>query len=64
VFPLPGDVVRLGNLDNRRRSAKAPWGRFHVLHWKPRLVAIAAVLALVLVALGGLGIEVDYNLYW
>jgi hypothetical protein len=39
-------------------------GRFHVLHWKPRLVAIAAVLALVLVALGGLGIEVDYNLYW
>jgi hypothetical protein len=36
----------------------------HVLHWKPRLVAIAAVLTLVLVALGGLGIEVDYNLYW
>jgi hypothetical protein len=37
-----------------------------VLHWKPRLVAIAVVLALVLVALGGLGIEVseNYNLYW
>jgi len=36
------------------------------LHWKPRLVAIAVVQALVLVALGGLGIEVgeNYNLYW
>lgn len=41
-------------------------GEFQVLHWKPRLVAIAVVLALVLVALGGLGIEVgeNYNLYW
>lgn len=39
-------------------------GRYTLLHWKPRLVAIAVVLALVLVALGGLGIEVDYNLYW
>ena len=39
-------------------------GEVHVLHWKPRLVAIAVVLALVLIALGGLGIEVDYNLYW
>ena len=37
-----------------------------MLHWKPRLVAIAVVLALMLVALGGLGIEVTeyYNLYW
>ena len=37
-----------------------------MLHWKPRLVAVAVVLALVLVALGGLGIEVgeSYNLYW
>jgi hypothetical protein len=35
-----------------------------LLHWKPRLVAIAVVLALVLVALGGLGFEIDYNLYW
>jgi hypothetical protein len=36
-----------------------------VLHWKPRLVAVAVVLALVLVTLG-LGIEVgeSYNLYW
>ena len=39
-------------------------GGFTLLHWKPRLVVIAAILALVLVALGGLGIEVDYNLYW
>jgi hypothetical protein len=35
-----------------------------MLHWKPRLVALAAVLALVLVALAGLGIEFAYNLYW
>jgi hypothetical protein len=35
-----------------------------VLHWKPRLIALAAVLALILVALGGLGIEFAYNLYW
>jgi len=35
-----------------------------LLHWKPRLIALAAVLALVLVALAGLGIELTYNLYW
>jgi hypothetical protein len=35
-----------------------------MLHWKPRLVALAAVLALIAVALGGLGIELAYNLYW
>jgi hypothetical protein len=40
-------------------------GRFTLLHWKPRLVAIAAVLALMLVALGGLAVElIEYNLYW
>jgi hypothetical protein len=41
-----------------------PLGRSTLLHWRPRLVALAAVIALVLLALGGLGIEVDYNLYW
>jgi hypothetical protein len=56
----PGSAtLRIGGV-----LCKAPWGRFTLLHWKPRLVAIAAVLALVLIALGGLGIEVDYNLYW
>jgi hypothetical protein len=36
-----------------------------LLHWSPRrLVALITVIALILVALGGLGIEVDYNLYW
>jgi hypothetical protein len=38
-----------------------------MLHWKPRLVVLAAILALVLVALGGLGFEGSlsgYNLYW
>ncbi|MDX6491143.1 MAG: hypothetical protein QOD43_1388 [Gaiellaceae bacterium] len=38
-----------------------------MLHWKTRLVAVAAILALILLALGGLGIEdslTGYNLYW
>lgn len=38
-----------------------------MLHWKPRLVVLAAILALILVALGGLGFEetlTSYNLYW
>jgi hypothetical protein len=42
-------------------------GRLTMLHWKPRLVAVAAILALILLALGGLGIEdslTGYNLYW
>jgi len=43
-------------------------GRLTMLQWKPRLVVLAAILALVLLAaLGGLGfgdIQIDYNLYW
>jgi hypothetical protein len=35
-----------------------------MLHWSPRLVTLAAALALILVALGGLGYETAYNLYW
>jgi hypothetical protein len=35
-----------------------------LLHWNPRLVALAAALALILLVLGGLGIEEPYNLYW
>ena len=35
-----------------------------MLHWKPRVVALIAVLALVLIALAGLGTELAYNLYW
>jgi hypothetical protein len=38
-----------------------------MLHWKPRLVVLAAILALVLVTLGGFGFEGSlsgYNLYW
>ena len=38
-----------------------------MLHWKPRLVVLAAILALGLVTLGGLGFEGSlsgYNLYW
>ena len=38
-----------------------------MLHWKPRLVVLAAILALILLALGGLGFEdslTGYNLYW
>jgi hypothetical protein len=42
-------------------------GRSTMLHWKPRLVALAAILALILLAFGGLGFEdslAGYNLYW
>jgi predicted RND superfamily exporter protein len=42
-------------------------GRLTMLHWNHRLVVIAAILALILLALGGLGFEefsTDYNLYW
>jgi hypothetical protein len=53
----------LQEFDNRRRLESAV-GRFTMLHWNPRLVALIAVIALILLALGGLGIEVDYNLYW
>jgi hypothetical protein len=35
-----------------------------LLHWNPRLVALAAALALILISLGGLGIDEPYNLYW
>jgi hypothetical protein len=35
-----------------------------LLHWSPRLVALVAALALVLIALGGLAEELTYNLYW
>jgi len=42
-------------------------GRLTMLHWNHRLVVIAAILALILLALGGLGYEDSlgsYNLYW
>jgi hypothetical protein len=42
-------------------------GRLTMLHWKPRLVVLAAIIALILVALGGFGFEGSlsgYNLYW
>jgi hypothetical protein len=42
-------------------------GRLTMLHWNHRLVVIAAILALILLALGGLGYEdslSSYNLYW
>jgi hypothetical protein len=35
-----------------------------LLHWNPRLIALVTVLALVLIALGGLAEELTYNLYW
>jgi hypothetical protein len=38
-------------------------GRLNMLQWRPRLVALAAVIALVAVVLGG-GFEEWLNLYW
>jgi hypothetical protein len=37
-----------------------------MLHWNARLAALAAVVALIVIALAGLGIETEttYNLYW
>ena len=38
-----------------------------MLQWKPRLVALIAVVALIMLALTGLGYEdflSSYNLYW
>jgi hypothetical protein len=41
-----------------------PVGRLKMLQWSPRLVALAAVVALLLVALLGAGFEDWLNLYW
>jgi hypothetical protein len=41
-----------------------PLGRLKMLQWSPRLVALAAVVALLLVALLGAGFEDWLNLYW
>lgn len=36
-----------------------------MLHWRPRLVALAAALVLILIAVAGGGVEeVLLNLYW
>jgi len=50
-------------IETCRRPAST-LGRLTLLHWSPRLVALVAVLALVLIALGGLAESVTYNLYW
>jgi len=46
------------------RRPASTLGRLIVLHWSPRVFALVAVLALVLIALGGLAEELTYNLYW
>ena len=56
---LKARAGRIGSVLSSRRL-----GEVDVLHWKPRLVALTAVLALVLIALAGLGTEIAYNLYW
>jgi hypothetical protein len=61
-FPRPGDVTRPPRPETVG-VLLVIW-EVELLHWKPRLIALAAVLALVLVALAGLGIELTYNLYW
>jgi hypothetical protein len=38
-------------------------GRFSMLHWRPRLVALAVVAATIVIALAG-GLEELLNLYW
>jgi len=51
------------SIETCRRPAST-LGRSKLLHWSPRVVALVAVLALVLIALGGLAEELTYNLYW
>jgi hypothetical protein len=41
-----------------------PVGRLKMLQWSPRLVALAAVVTLLLIALLGAGFEDWLNLYW
>lgn len=60
---LPGDVTTGTSIETCRRPAST-LGRLKLLHWSPRVVALVAVLALVLIALGGLAEELTYNLYW
>jgi hypothetical protein len=39
-------------------------GRLNMLQWRPRLVALAAVIALLLAVVLGGGFEELLNLYW
>jgi hypothetical protein len=39
-------------------------GRLNMLQWRPRLVALAAVIALLLTVVLGGGFEEWLNLYW
>ena len=39
-------------------------GRLKMLQWRPRLVALAAVIMLLLVVVLGAGFEELLNLYW
>jgi hypothetical protein len=39
-------------------------GRLNMLQWRPRLVALAAVVTLLLVVVLGAGFEEWLNLYW
>jgi len=56
-------VTGATSIETCGRPTSTP-GRLKLLHWSPRLVALVAVLALVLIALGGLAEELTYNLYW
>ena len=40
------------------------FGEVDVLHWKARLMGFAAILALLVVALGGPAVADSFNLYW
>ena len=66
ALPLPGDCRRARHSTIDLDLIHVV-GRLTMLHWNHRLVVIAAILALILLALGGLGYEDSlgsYNLYW
>ena len=53
-IPLPGDVTSAHRDRESSCVLLSILGRLTMLHWSPRVVALVAVLALILIALGGL----------
>ena len=62
-FPLPGDVPPLWDVKTGGVVFRTV-GRLNMLQWRPRLVALAAVVTLLVVVVVGAGFEEWLNLYW
>jgi hypothetical protein len=63
-YPFRGIAACHAAIDNPGVVSR-PVGRLTMLQWRPRLVALAVVIALLLIALAGASIEdIFLNLYW